>query len=315
MNVLALYDIHGNVDALDAVLADPRAADPDAVLVGGDAVPGPFARATLARLDALSVPVRWIRGNGEREVAEAVGAPAPAADDLAAATAALTAAELGDERRARSATLPLTRRARRRPVLPRQPAPRRRDADPALDAGALGGRARGVTARLVVAGHTHQQDDRTVGDVRFVNAGSVGLPYEGDGAARWLWVADGEPELRRTEYDAAAAGAPHPRGRLARRALGGRRAHRPRRADRRDADLRGPGPLGLTPARSTVLSVQPRARERTATGLVVLASLLLVATTLAGYARLALFDSEQFADRAAAALQDPSVRDRRRRAA
>jgi hypothetical protein len=65
VDVLALYDIHGNVDALDAVLADPRAAHPHAVLVGGDAVPGPFAHATLARLDALSVPVRWIRGNGE----------------------------------------------------------------------------------------------------------------------------------------------------------------------------------------------------------------------------------------------------------
>jgi hypothetical protein len=63
-----------------------------------------------------------------------------------------------------------------------------------------------VDARLVVAGHTHQQHTVDVGDVRFVNAGSVGLPYEGDGAARWLWVADGVPELRRTAYDAAAAG-------------------------------------------------------------------------------------------------------------
>ena len=64
----------------------------------------------------------------------------------------------------------------------------------------------GVGPGLVVADHTHQQDDRTVGDVRFINAGNVGLPYEGDGAARWLWLADGEPELRRTPYDAAAAG-------------------------------------------------------------------------------------------------------------
>jgi hypothetical protein len=49
MDVLALYDIHGNIDALDAVLADPRVTEPDAVVVGGDAVPGPFARATLTR--------------------------------------------------------------------------------------------------------------------------------------------------------------------------------------------------------------------------------------------------------------------------
>ena len=64
----------------------------------------------------------------------------------------------------------------------------------------------GVSARLVVAGHTHQHDDRVVGGVRFVNAGSVGLPYEGDGAARWLWVADGSPTPCQTAYDAARAG-------------------------------------------------------------------------------------------------------------
>lgn len=63
-----------------------------------------------------------------------------------------------------------------------------------------------TNAKLVVAGHTHQQDDRRIADVRFVNAGSVGLPYEGDGSARWLWVADGVPELRRTAYDHRAAG-------------------------------------------------------------------------------------------------------------
>ena len=85
MNVLVLYDIHGNADALEAVLADPRAAAPDAVLIGGDVVPGPFARATLDRLQALDA--RWIRGNGEREVAEAVDGPEPAADDLAGVTA------------------------------------------------------------------------------------------------------------------------------------------------------------------------------------------------------------------------------------
>ena len=63
--------------------------------------------------------------------------------------------------------------------------------------------ARETAAQLVTR---HQQDDRVVGGVRFINAGSVGLPYEGDGAARWLWVADGEPVLRHTAYDAAGAG-------------------------------------------------------------------------------------------------------------
>jgi predicted phosphodiesterase len=206
VKILALYDIHGNVDALEAVLRDPRAEGADAVVVGGDAVPGAFAARTLDRLEALTVPVHWVRGNGEREAAEAVGAPAPEPDDVVAVTAALTAAELGDGRARALGDLPLTvsldgvlfchATPRSDEELLTRLSPDDRWAE------ALGG----VGAPLVVAGHTHQQDDRVVGDMRFVNAGSVGLPYEGDGAARWLWIADGAPELRRTEYDAAGAG-------------------------------------------------------------------------------------------------------------
>jgi putative phosphoesterase len=206
VKVLALYDIHGNTEALAAVLADPRAADPDVVVVGGDAVPGPFGRATLARLDELAAPVRWIRGNGERELAETLVA-VPPVDETLDRTPWITAAEIGDERALALGELPLT--VELDGVLYCHASPRRDDemltrlstAERYADALA------GVTVRLVVAGHTHQQDDRMVGDVRFVNAGSVGLPYEGDGAARWLWVADGVPELRRTAYDSAGAGA------------------------------------------------------------------------------------------------------------
>jgi len=107
MRLLCLYDIHGNVEALDAVLADPRAAGPDAVLVGGDVVPGAFAADTLDRLEALAAPVHWVRGNGEREVAEAVGAAPPAPDDPAGVTAARSAAELGDERARALGELPI----------------------------------------------------------------------------------------------------------------------------------------------------------------------------------------------------------------
>jgi Calcineurin-like phosphoesterase len=72
MRILALYDIRGNPDALAAVLADRRTQNADLVLVGGDAVPGPFPVAVLQRLDQLAVPVHWLRGNGEREVSAAV---------------------------------------------------------------------------------------------------------------------------------------------------------------------------------------------------------------------------------------------------
>ena len=177
------------------------------MLVGGDAVPGPFAAAVLDRLAAIEAPVHLLRGNGEREVAAAVGAPAPAGDDLAAVTAAITAAELGEERAAALGALPLTLELDG--VLYCHASPRRDDemltrlSAPERWAAALAG----VTAPVVVGGHTHQADDRRAGAVRFLNAGSVGLPYEGDGAARWLWVEDGAPAARRTPYDAAGAGA------------------------------------------------------------------------------------------------------------
>ncbi len=206
MKILALYDIHGNREALEAVLGDPRASDRDVVVVGGDAVPGPFATAVLDLLDSLAGPVRWVRGNGEREVASLAADPRPVGDDIPAVTAALTAAELGQARSRRLGELPLTEEVDG--VLFCHASPRRDDemltrlSPPERWAAAL----TGVGSRLVVAGHTHQQDDREVDGVRFVNAGSVGLPYEGDGAARWLWIADGVPELRRTPYDAAGAG-------------------------------------------------------------------------------------------------------------
>ncbi|MCU1543982.1 MAG: metallophosphoesterase [Microbacteriaceae bacterium] len=206
MHVLALYDIHGNIHALEAVLADPRAARPDAVVVGGDTVPGPCARAVLERLDSLEVPVHWLRGNGEREVAEALTFGEPAAEDLVRVTAALSAAEIGDVRATALGALPLTLEVDR--VLYCHATPRRDDemltriSDPRRYAEVLVG----VEQSIVVAGHTHQQHDVQVGGVRFVNAGSVGLPYEGDGAARWLWIANGSPDLRRTSYDHVAAG-------------------------------------------------------------------------------------------------------------
>lgn len=206
MRILALYDVHGNPDALEAVLADPRAANPDAIVVGGDVVPGAFAGTSLDRLQALSGNLYWVRGNGERETAAAVNAPPPAEGDNAAEMSAFTAEQLGPERARELGELPLSvtvdgvlfchATPRSDEEFVTRISPPERWAEVLAD----------VDATLVVAGHTHQQDDRMVNGVRFVNAGSVGLPYEGDGDARWLWIEDGVPELRRTAYDAVAAG-------------------------------------------------------------------------------------------------------------
>src|SRR5690349_502401 len=72
--VAALYDIHGNLPALDAVLSDVAGADVDHIVVGGDVVPGPMPRETLARLRDLDRSISFIQGNGEVAVfAERVG--------------------------------------------------------------------------------------------------------------------------------------------------------------------------------------------------------------------------------------------------
>ena len=68
MRVAAIYDIHGNLPALEAVLQDIRQAEVDHVVVGGDVLPGPMPRETITCLLDLDIPVQFIQGNGDREV-------------------------------------------------------------------------------------------------------------------------------------------------------------------------------------------------------------------------------------------------------
>jgi len=72
MRVAAIYDIHGNLHALEAVLEDIRHASVDRMVVGGDIVPGPMPCETLDRLSDLDIPVQFIQGNGEVAVLEQI---------------------------------------------------------------------------------------------------------------------------------------------------------------------------------------------------------------------------------------------------
>src|SRR5947207_3341436 len=90
MRVAALYDIHGNLPALEAALGDVEA---DLVVIGGDVAPGPMVGEVLDRLSALDASVRWVMGNGDREVVEGAGGLAPAE------LTAWTARRLSDEHR------------------------------------------------------------------------------------------------------------------------------------------------------------------------------------------------------------------------
>jgi predicted phosphodiesterase len=185
---------------LEAVLAELD--DVDAVVIGGDAVSGPQPAEVLERLRSLELPTHWIRGNGER----ALG-PDGADAVIGEAEEALrfTASQLSEEDRRELSQLPGT------VVLELDGlgetlfchASPRNDLDivtPGTPDGRFATLLEGVSQRVVVAGHTHMQDDRAVDGVRWVNPGSVGMPYEGEVAAFWA-ILGPDVEFRRTPFD------------------------------------------------------------------------------------------------------------------
>lgn len=203
MRVAALYDIHGNLDALEAVLADIEEASPDVVLVGGDVVLGPFPRETLEHLDRLGDRAVFIRGNTDRMLVEpAVEATGPSPWPE---RQAWVREQLSEEQLARFAGLSDTCVIRvdgLGDVLFCHGSPRRDEeiVTRATPAERLSEILAGVAERVVVCGHTHVQFDRMVGVVRIVNAGSVGMPYEDEPGAYWALFGP-DVELRRTSYD------------------------------------------------------------------------------------------------------------------
>jgi putative phosphoesterase len=177
MRVAALYDIHGMPWALDAVLAE---VDADAIVIGGDFTYGPYPRETLERVRALDATV--IRGNCER---------APADWDRE---------QLSEEQLAWAAALPLTAEVDGVLFCHATPAD---DLPMTLYTSTdetIAENFAGVTGTVVI-GHTHHQFDRRVGALRVINAGSIGMPYEGEVAAFWTLLVDGEPTFRKTSFD------------------------------------------------------------------------------------------------------------------
>ncbi len=211
MRIAALYDIHGNLPALEAVLEDVRDEEVDEIVVGGDVVPGPMPRASLERLLELDVPVRFIHGNGDREVVACRrGGISDAVPEQAREALQWSASQLDDELEQVLAGWPATLEMTidgPGDVLFCHASPRndteiftRRTPEEVLVPVFAG-----IDARLVVCGHTHMQFDRTVRSIRLVNAGSVGMPF-GSPGADWLLLGPGI-ELRHTDYDLSAAAA------------------------------------------------------------------------------------------------------------
>jgi predicted phosphodiesterase len=193
VRIAALYDVHGNLPALEAVLADVAAEGVDEVVVGGDVLWGPLQAECIGRLQ--SAGASFVAGNCERDVLTTSGV-----------TEDWCASRLDADTRAFVTTWPMT--VERSvdglgTVLFCHATPRSEDEivttltpDDAVREALVG-----VEANVVVCGHTHVQFDRSVsGSLRLVNAGSVGLPYEGRPGAFWALLGD-DVEHRRSEYD------------------------------------------------------------------------------------------------------------------
>jgi predicted phosphodiesterase len=195
-----LYDIHGNLSALEAVIADAQERRADKWLIGGDvALFGPAPRETVFRLFELK-PAIWIRGNGERWT----GQPGKAPDNVLGAIAAARE-ELGDGLVTSLLALPestliddRTRAWHGSPISDvRSFAP-----EPAEDEEEL---LKNVVELRLVFGHTHipfQRKSAGHGGIELVNPGSVGMPFDGDHRAAYaLMHDDGTIEQRRVGYD------------------------------------------------------------------------------------------------------------------
>jgi len=209
MKVAALYDIHGNLPALEAVVADIRKVGVDRIVVGGDVFPGPMACEVLGYLRALNTPVRFISGNGDRVVLEQrAGHESKEVPEPFREVIRWNAQQLRPEDQQLVAGWPKTIDVDvpgLGPVLFCHATPRndveiftRLTSDERLVPV-----FQGINATTAICGHTHMQFDRTLGRIRVVNAGSVGMPFQGPGAY-WLLLGP-DVQLQQTSYDLANA--------------------------------------------------------------------------------------------------------------
>jgi predicted phosphodiesterase len=204
--VAILYDVHGNLAALETVLAETEGAGAAAYVLGGDyATFGPWPRETAERIEALPAIVR-IRGNVERWLREEPEVP-PQARPLVTAAVAAAQEALGAELVRRLYGLPERAEFEGMLVCHGSPlsdvesfAPEPQDGEERMLAGEAG--------RTILFGHSHVQFRRPgPRETLLVNPGSVGMPLDHDPRAAWALYEGGDFELRRTEYDVERAAA------------------------------------------------------------------------------------------------------------
>ena len=209
MRVAALYDVPGNLPALNAVLGAAEEEAVDLVLFGGDIAWGPLPRPTVERVMELGSKATAIRGNADREVAAGSGI-GEGLDAVTARQNQWCSQQLSREQREWLRDLPPTRVVdvmEIGPVLFCHGSPRSDEETitTATPESKLRDMLDGVGEDTVVCGHTHAQFVRSVGAKTVINAGSVCLPF-GDPGAYWCLLG---PRInpRHTSYDVDAAAA------------------------------------------------------------------------------------------------------------
>jgi putative phosphoesterase len=191
VRVAALYDIHGNLPALEAVLADVGREGVDAIVIGGDIASGPPQPREVVDLLRSLPNAHCIRGNADRLFDEEF-----AGDE----GLGWLLERLDDDRARWLAELPFSVVLDDTLYVHATPLDDTTIVTELTTDEKLAGLLRDVEQPRVVAGHTHMQLERRVGEKLFVNAGSVGWPYEGTPGAYWAILGDGV-EMRRTDYD------------------------------------------------------------------------------------------------------------------
>jgi predicted phosphodiesterase len=189
VQVAALYDVHGNLPALEAVLAE--VPDDAELVIGGDVAYGPYPSETLERLRALGDRVHWLRGNADRELTPGEDAGLTDGGNLEWVRARLSAEQIAFlYGLPPTLTLEIDGLGR---VLFCHATPQN-DLD-IFTAITPEERVRPsfaeVTDDLVVVGHTHMQFDRSIAGLRVVNAGSIGMAYEESPDAYWTLLGPG----------------------------------------------------------------------------------------------------------------------------
>jgi putative phosphoesterase len=211
MRIAALYDIHGNLPALEAVLKEIRSEKIDRIVIGGDVLPGPMPVETLERVLDTGLDTQFIVGNGEVAVGQAFAGDLPAAvPEVFRPIITWTAQQLNRRQAEIISKWPKTVAIQVAPlgeVLFCHATPRNENEifTKVTAAERLAPILEDLAADVVICGHTHMQFDRTIAGLRVVNAGSVGMPF-GAAGAHWLLIG-ADIEFRRTEYDLTAAAA------------------------------------------------------------------------------------------------------------